>query len=1088
MTSTNQFDIEKIKPHILENIKKIDAKISQQENAVIIVGETREGKTTLFNYLIGNSLFSKENIDCGGFEIYSGIKTYIGDPLNKINIYNHSISQTSIPLNQGEFWDCPGFGDSRGDVQNIINAYSIYMLTKNIKKLKVLIVVSEATIIEKSKKKLLNIIHYLGEIFKNNIDLVKGLCLVVTQNNNLDLRKVKNILYKILIERDRQENFSLSQRKILNVLSSNRSQIAFFNTPREDGLISDKDKLEIFNCIEKISYVENLKPSFSLEPVTMHFIKNLIGEFHKDIEIFMSNKFYPALLNYIESLIDSHDDTVEKLRESLNEFIDELENIISDDKELQQFENNIHQILSIINRLKRNDLKDEFSKKIFQLDFIKVVKAESITIEGNTNGWYHFISELIDVIGLLKSKPELKTNDEGQVLTFEGTIIGTEDIKNISNTIKEINVYSLNSIFIDKDIVAPGVFLTFISPQLRVIGKRTFNLKGETGPSHNSKKADDGIKEKINNQDACDGTNEKEVSKKIYKESDDKVISVYDGINENKTNDEIKDANKKINKNINKVEKSDRIHKDEESNGVKEIISKQDLYDEMSKKGINYEIINKLEASIEITKEKTSDKINIEEINDSIRIKRKASPEMHGKDGLPGLPGGNGGHFYAKGRNFVNPSSLTIDISGGDGGKGQDGGNGADGLCGFDSGKKMIEDREESALVSRKKISGALKEIVEKGVIDTVEKGFKFFLTFNEKYKEIYEAYNPGQEGGDAGRGGMGGNTGSHGTKHIEFDSLLEKPTIFEENHRKGIDGKNGSPGRGGKNGPKYRGIYINEISYSGFKGSKEFDFESTDSTISTVEITDSAEFDTNCTDEGAIKSSKESDIESTDSAARTDSKKSDINCTDGTITNSKESDTESTDSAARTDSKKSDTNCTDEGAVTSSKESDTKSTDSTARTDSKKSDTNSNMANAYRLLTSYIGTAAACGYNILPIVAKEIGKNTIKIGPVTGASLATGIGIGLAIPLVISPVSAHFSSHWEEKPNKLDHESFASDGRSPSPLNVSKYEESDLSSDLSSDYTKKFSKKLSDYNKFYKNFQENYKSIKQYYKFIKKI
>ncbi|CAG8761624.1 14681_t:CDS:1, partial [Dentiscutata erythropus] len=980
MSSANQ-PIEKIRLHIQENIKKIDARISQQENAVIIVGETREGKTTLFNYLIGNSLFSKENFDCGGFEIYSGIKTYIGDPLNNTNIYNRSISQTTLPLNQGEFWDCPGFGDSRGDEQNIINAYSIYMLTKNIKKLKVLIVVSEATIIETSKKKLLNIIKYLGEIFKNNIDLVKGLCLVVTQKNNLDLRKVRNIFNRIIRERNGQESFSLSQRNILNVLSSNRSQIAFFNTPREDELISDKDRLEILNCIEKISYVENLKPSFSLEPSTVHFIENLIGVFYKDVENFMSNKFYPALLNYIESLIDSHDDTVEKLRESLNEFIDELEKIISHDKELQQFENNLNQILLIINRLNRNDLKDELSKKIFQLDFIKVVKTESITIEGDTNRWYHFISELIDVIGLLKSKPEPKTNEGGQVLTFEGAIIGTEDIQIISNTIKEINVYSLNSLFIDKDIIAPGAFLTFISPQFRVIGKRTINLKGEIGPSHNLRKADDGIKETINNQDACD--------------------------------EEIKDANDDINENINKVKKIDRIHKDEESNGVKEIISKQDLYDEMNKKGINYEIINKLEASDEITKEKTSDKINMEETNNSIRInkddKKKASPEMHGKDGLPGLPGGNGGHFYAKGRNFINLSSLTIDISGGDGGKGQDGGNGADGLLGSDSGKKMVEDKEESALVSRKKVSGALKEIVEKGVIDTAEKGFKFFFTFNEKYKEVYEAYDPGQEGGDAGRGGVGGNAGSHGIEHIDLDGLQEKPTIFKENNRKGIDGKDGSPGRGGKNGPKYHGIYINEISYSGFKGYEEFDFESTDSTTRTVEITDLTEFDTICIDEGAITSSKESDTESTDSAAGTDSKISD--------------------------------------------------------TDSN----NDLIAKAYRLSTSYIGTVAALGYNIVPIVAKELGKNAIKVGSLTGASLAAGIGVGLAIPLVISPVSAHFSSHWEEKPNKLDHESFASDGISPSPLNdksessLTKYEKSDIPSD----YSKKLSKKLSDYNKF---------------------
>ncbi|CAG8840016.1 3587_t:CDS:2, partial [Gigaspora margarita] len=438
------------------------------------------------------------------------------------------------------------------------------------------------------------------------------------------------------------------------------------------------------------------------------------------------------------------------------------------------------------------------------------------------------------------------------------------------------------------------------------------------------------------------------------------------------------------------------IHNDEESNCVEEINSIT-----------NDEMIYKQEAIKEII----SDRINIEETNNSIRInkvnKKKASLGMHGKDGLPGEPGGNGGHFYAKGRNFINLSSLIIDISGGDGGKGQDGGNGADGLCGPDSGKEMVENKEESALVSRKKVSGATKEILEKGVIESVEKGFKFFFTFNDKYKEVYEVYNPGQEGGNGGRGGVGGNKGSHGTVYIEPNELLKEPTIIKENNEKGINGEDGLPGRGGKNGPKYCGIYINEISYSGFKVYKEFDSESNDSETRTVEIADSKEIVANCTDERAITL---------------------------VPTSSKESDTESIDSAERTDSKKSDTN---------------------SKNDLK--------ATASRFLTSYLGSVAALGYSTLPIT-----KEVLKIGSLTGASLVAGLGVSLGIPLVISPVSAHFSSYWEEKPHKLDDKSFVSDGKSPSPLNDKSKSESSLPKDEKSDSD--YSKKLSDYNEYYKN------------------
>ncbi|CAG8572338.1 19880_t:CDS:2 [Dentiscutata erythropus] len=461
MSSTNQPNIEEMEPRILQNIKKIDAKNSQQDSAIIIIGETREGKTTLFNYLVGNFLLSKENIDEGGFEIYNGVKTYVEDSSNNINITknyigdssnniiinNRSISQTSLPLNQ------------------------------------------------------------------ENIGIV--------------LRHKQNEAFKPYPTSGRgQGNLSLSQRELFNFLSSDRSQIAFFNAPREEGLIPDTDKFEILDCLEKISYIENLETSFSPGPSAELYIKNLINMFYKDVEEFMSKKFYFAFLNYVENLIDSHNDTVKKLRKSLNEFIAKVNTNISNTENSQQFEDKLRQVLSIIQLLRRDDLKDELQKKISQLSFIELVKTESIAIQGNTSSWYHLIPELINAIKSLTSKP--KINSEGQLLTFEGTIIGTEDVaKSISHTTdyKEINVYSLNTIFIDKDIKAPGAFLTFISPQLRVVGKRTINLKGKAGPLHNPRKAEDGTNKIINKQDTYDIINENDTKNEINEEAGNEIIT-----------------------------------------------------------------------------------------------------------------------------------------------------------------------------------------------------------------------------------------------------------------------------------------------------------------------------------------------------------------------------------------------------------------------------------------------------------------------------------------------------------------------------------------------------------------------------------
>ncbi|CAG8567309.1 4530_t:CDS:2 [Gigaspora margarita] len=153
----------------------------------------------------------------------------------------------------------------------------------------------------------------------------------VTQCKNLKLERMRNGLLKILEELDGKEGFSSSQRYILDFQFSNRSQIAFFDTPQEEGPISDEDKSEILNCIEKITYIKNLEPSIFIGSYTKSFIRNLIEKFYNDMDEFISQKFDSAFLNHIKDLIDHHDNTVKKLREHLNRLIEELK-MISDKK------------------------------------------------------------------------------------------------------------------------------------------------------------------------------------------------------------------------------------------------------------------------------------------------------------------------------------------------------------------------------------------------------------------------------------------------------------------------------------------------------------------------------------------------------------------------------------------------------------------------------------------------------------------------------------------------------------------------------------------------------------------------------------
>ncbi|KAF0530317.1 50S ribosome-binding GTPase family protein [Gigaspora margarita] len=943
-------EIEEIQHHFNE----INERISQQEKAIIIIGDTGEGKSTLLNYLTGVPLFSRDD-DFGDYIIYT-------ETSDGIDINDRSISQTTLPLCRGIYWDCPGFGDTRGPVQNIINAYSIYKLVKNTKKLKVVVVASEYVIKSTRKKEFLNLINNIGETFKNTDELVQGLCLVITKNNKLDAKKVRTCFHKILEEQIDQENFGQSKRKILKFLSSSESQIIFFNAPQQEGRISDTDKSSILEGIEKISYLKKLEPNLLLDDGPKLYIKDLVEKFHVDIKNYILLKFYPAVQSYLETLIDTHLGTIKELRNILFNISDQLNNI---HEKPQHFENNLQQILLIVEFIQRNDLKEELLKKFSLLNFFNLVKPESLEIKGNTSSWYDYISELIKEIDVLKS---FKVYSKEHLLTLEGIIIGTEDLINVMNNqeiseISEINMFSLNTLFIDKDIIAPGVNLSLISPKLRVVGKRTINLKGNSGPLHQPNKANDGISF---------------TKERIYNE-------IYDEVNE----------------------------------------------------GISSQIINNSNDKIIFTKEKINDETNNEISSDEEKIEEK----MNGKDGLPGQPGYNGGNFYVKGSIFFDLSSLIINVSGGDGGQGQDGGDGAKGFDGADCGVDFIKQKKILALISREKMHTLSNK--ESGVVDKAIVCTKFLLTFNDKHEETYEYFDPGQKGGNGGRGGIGGIGGNPGS--VEFDSpsqLIENPIILKECKR-GADGKRGNAGRGGKNGPKYRGVYINERVLPALRGYKEFSSESN-------------ELDPQSTVSDGVMNAMRAVPAASSAVAKVA-----LNET------AKESAKVVTENAFLSSF-----------TMTSVKET-LKRGSSIFGFEAVGSTMQVAASSPYMAYIGNVGASLKQGSNylikdVLKIGASESTKQIATVGSVyTGA--VGSFGVSLAAQGVFSTASAYLSSYWKEEPHKIeDNDEFALDGKSFDELN-------EVSIKTPSD---QFPLVIKEKEKLYKQFYDKSKN----HKFVKEL
>ena len=170
--------------------------------AVIVIGATASGKSTLINSLIGNNLLARYNKVKGTFiELAPGQK----GPIIGNTICSETTSIKFWKNKKGDitFIDCPGFGDNRGSEQDIANAVFIKEVFAAIKQVKVLFVAPQGQFDLKNAKceSLMKFIDQLSDLFAD-IDVLKNSsALVVTKvQDECIVKKGKAILTPVTPE------------------------------------------------------------------------------------------------------------------------------------------------------------------------------------------------------------------------------------------------------------------------------------------------------------------------------------------------------------------------------------------------------------------------------------------------------------------------------------------------------------------------------------------------------------------------------------------------------------------------------------------------------------------------------------------------------------------------------------------------------------------------------------------------------------------------------------------------------------------------------------------------------------------------
>ncbi len=160
----NPLNLKKIKELIQTGISRIPKDPNCNE-AVIVIGDTGVGKSTMLSFLAGAELFVR----------YDKLKPYLDCPENIVKIGHGMLAETGIPnklvIDKMAFYDCPGFKDNKGEEVEISNSFFVQRLLDIYPKVKIVLMIDDSHISEARADKLPKLTNNLLRSFKTFEDI-----------------------------------------------------------------------------------------------------------------------------------------------------------------------------------------------------------------------------------------------------------------------------------------------------------------------------------------------------------------------------------------------------------------------------------------------------------------------------------------------------------------------------------------------------------------------------------------------------------------------------------------------------------------------------------------------------------------------------------------------------------------------------------------------------------------------------------------------------------------------------------------------------------------------------------------------------
>jgi tetratricopeptide (TPR) repeat protein/GTPase SAR1 family protein len=187
---------------VLEQIGYCDA---DKAPITMVIGSTRCGKSTTLNLLLGNSLVAKK--EGVGLSEKTVLVKKNADPDNAYPVIGtKTTSETTIPtkyeLDGMQLWDCPGFGDTRGPQQEIINAWFVNKLFTTASEVKLVNLCAATSFIGTDNvTEFTNYIRQIQDVFgRDHIAKIKPLLVFTKTQSEYSADEYKKICIELIEE------------------------------------------------------------------------------------------------------------------------------------------------------------------------------------------------------------------------------------------------------------------------------------------------------------------------------------------------------------------------------------------------------------------------------------------------------------------------------------------------------------------------------------------------------------------------------------------------------------------------------------------------------------------------------------------------------------------------------------------------------------------------------------------------------------------------------------------------------------------------------------------------------------------------